>query len=97
MIGEDLMDINVHCGWARSNYATGTCASPLNNALVTGQPGFNNPGDWPNVYSFRSKHTGGANFAFADGSVKFIAQAIDLNLYRNLATHSGGEVTGSLP
>lgn len=97
MIGEDLMDINVHCGWARSNYATGTCAIPLNNALVTGQPGFNNPGDWPNVYSFRSKHTGGANFAFADGSVKFIAQAIDLNLYRNLATHSGGEVTGSLP
>ena len=97
MIGEDLMDINTHCGWVRSNYATGTCAIPLNNALVTGQPGFNNPGDWPNVYSFRSRHTGGGNFAFADGSVKFIAQAIDLNLYRNLASHSGGEVTSSLP
>ena len=97
MIGEDLMDINVHCGWVRSNHATGTCAIPLNNGLVTGQPGFNNPGDWPNVYSFRSRHTAGGNFAFADGSVKFIVEAIDLNLYRNLATHSGGEATGPLP
>ncbi len=97
MIGEDLMDINVHCGWVRSNYATGTCSIPLNNGLVTGQPGFNNAGDWPNVYSFRSMHTGGGNFAFADGSVKFITEAIDLNLYRNLATISGGEAIGLLP
>jgi prepilin-type N-terminal cleavage/methylation domain-containing protein/prepilin-type processing-associated H-X9-DG protein len=97
MVGEDLVDINVHCGWVRSNYATGTCAIPLNNGLVTGQPGFNNPGDWPNVYSFRSRHTGGGNFAFADGSVKFITEAIDLNLYRDLATISGGEATAPLP
>ena len=97
MIGEDLMDINVHCGWVRSNYATGTCSIPLNNGLVTGQPGFNNAGDWPNLYSFRSRHTAGGNFAFADGSVKFIVEAIDLNLYRNLATISGGEATPPLP
>jgi len=97
MIGEDLMDINVHCGWVRANYATGTCSIPLNNGLVTGQPGFNNPGDWGNLYSFRSKHTAGGNFAFADGSVKFIVEAIDLNLYRNLATISGGEAIGLLP
>ena len=97
MIGEDLMDINTHCGWVRANHATGTCAIPLNNGLVTGQPGFNNPGNWENLYSFRSRHTGGGNFAFADGSVKFIVEAIDLNLYRNLATISGGEATPPLP
>jgi prepilin-type N-terminal cleavage/methylation domain-containing protein/prepilin-type processing-associated H-X9-DG protein len=97
MVGEDLIDINVHCGWVRSNYATGTCAIPLNNGLVTGQPGFNNPNDWGNLYSFRSRHTGGGNFAFADGSVKFITEAIDLNLYRDLATISGGEATAPLP
>jgi len=97
MIGEDLMDINQHCGWVRANHATGTCAIPLNNGLVTGQPGFNNPGNWENLYSFRSRHTGGGNFAFADGSVKFIVEAIDLNLYRNLATISGGEATPPLP
>jgi len=93
MIGEDLMDKNQHCGWVRSNYATGTCAIPLNNAMSTGQPGFNNAGDWPNVYSFRSMHTGGGNFAFADGGVKFITDSINLTLYRDLASHSGGEVT----
>ena len=97
MIGEDLMDINVHCGWVRANYATGTCSIPLNNGLVTGQPGFNNAGDWPNLYSFRSRHTAGGNFAFADGSVKFIVEAIDLTLYRNLASVSGGEAIGLLP
>jgi prepilin-type processing-associated H-X9-DG protein len=97
MIGEDLMDINQHCGWVRSNHATGTCAIPLNNGLVTGQPGFNSPGSFENLYSFRSRHTGGGNFAFADGSVKFIVEAIDLNLYRNLATISGGEATAPLP
>jgi prepilin-type N-terminal cleavage/methylation domain-containing protein/prepilin-type processing-associated H-X9-DG protein len=90
-VGEDLPTINQHCGWPRSNYATGTCAIPLNNALQAGQPGFNNIGDWPNVYSFRSRHSGGANFGLGDGSVRFVRQTIDLATYRALATISGGE------
>ncbi len=94
MVGEDIASINQHSGWPRANYATGTCSIPLNNALVSGQPGFGNPGDWPNVYSFRSRHTGGANFALADGSVRFISQTIDLQIYRNAATITGGEVNG---
>jgi len=95
MIGEDIADINQHCDWAFFNHATGTCAIPLNNALLAGQPGYNNMGDWPNVYSFRSRHTGGANFALADGSVRFVAQSIDLNTYRALATWNGGEPVGN--
>jgi prepilin-type N-terminal cleavage/methylation domain-containing protein len=39
-----------------------------------------------------SMHTGGANFANGDGSVRFISQAIDFNLYRGLATRNYGEV-----
>jgi len=92
MIGEDLPDKNQHCGWTNANYACGTCAIPLNNAMQSGQPGFNNPGDWPNVYSFRSRHAQGANFALADGSVRFVSQSIDINLYRALSTMAGGEV-----
>lgn len=41
--------------------------------------------------SFGSYHIGGAQFAFADGSVKFIMQTIDLNLYRSLGSRAGGE------
>jgi prepilin-type N-terminal cleavage/methylation domain-containing protein/prepilin-type processing-associated H-X9-DG protein len=92
MVGEDLMAINVHCGWPRANYSNGTVAIPLNNGLVSGQPGFNNPGDWPNLYSFRSRHTGGANFALGDGSVKFVRQSIDIAQYRAAGTITGGEV-----
>jgi len=91
MVGEDIVDRNRHCGWTRSNYANGTCSIPLNNALTVGQPGYNNPGDWPNVYSFRSRHTGGANFAFADGRVTFVSDTIDIATYRALATRAGNE------
>jgi len=44
------------------------------------------------IYSFRSQHPGGANFVFADGSVKFIKDAIAKNVYRGLSTRAGGEV-----
>jgi len=91
MIGEDIPDINQHCGWPRSNYANGTCCIPLNNGLIAGQPGYNNIGDWPNVYAFASRHTGGANFAFGDGRVQFVSETINLTTYRQLATRQGGE------
>jgi prepilin-type N-terminal cleavage/methylation domain-containing protein/prepilin-type processing-associated H-X9-DG protein len=95
MVGEDIGTMNIHNGWAYSNTANGTCAIPLNSAMRAGQPGFNNPGDWPNVYSFRSRHTGGANFALADGSIRFVRDSIDLATYRNASTHAGGEVLGN--
>src|SRR5438270_116254 len=91
MIGEDIPVMNQHCDWVFFNHATGTCSIPLNNALLAGQPGYNNPGDWPNVYSFRSRHGGGANFAMADGSVRFVSDKIDINIYRALATWNGRE------
>ena len=90
-VGEDLPKMNQHCGWTNANYATGTCAIPLNNAMQAGQPGYNNPGDWPNVYSFRSRHSNGANFGLGDGSVRFVPQSVDINVYRAMATRNGGE------
>ena len=97
MIGEDIPGNNVHSGWTRSNYATGTCAIPLNTGVTAPQlAAVGGATNWPNVYSFRSQHTTGANFAMGDGRVVFISQSIDLTVYRSLATHSGGE-TANIP
>ena len=44
--------------------------------------------------SFGSKHPGGATFVFADASVRFLNDSIDLATYQALATRAKGEVTG---
>jgi prepilin-type N-terminal cleavage/methylation domain-containing protein len=91
MLGEDIGAMNVHNAWYYANGANGTCAIPLNNGMQAGQPGFNAPTNWQNLYSFRSKHTSGANFARGDGTVVFVSQSIDLNTYRGAASWNGGE------
>jgi prepilin-type N-terminal cleavage/methylation domain-containing protein/prepilin-type processing-associated H-X9-DG protein len=42
--------------------------------------------------SARSNFSGGVNCAFADGSVRFIPDTIDLTTWRAMATRAGGEV-----
>ncbi len=61
------------------------------------------PPDWINIqacqnlgqFAFRSLHPGGANFAFADGSVRFIKDSINLPTYRALGTRALGEVVSA--
>jgi prepilin-type N-terminal cleavage/methylation domain-containing protein/prepilin-type processing-associated H-X9-DG protein len=91
MLGEDMHSFDQHCGgWAYPNYVIATCAIPLN---------YTDPGktytDWPNRYSFHSRHDNGANFCFADGAVRFVNNSINLDAYRALATIRGNEPINS--
>ena len=45
------------------------------------------------AWQFSSYHSGGANFVFCDGSVKFLRDSIDyVNVFQCLATPEGAEV-----
>ncbi|MCI0457370.1 MAG: DUF1559 domain-containing protein [Gemmataceae bacterium] len=93
MIGEALPTKNNHCAWAFWNYATATCAIYPNSKTAAGAEfAFN---DWPNVYSFRSNHTGGVQFAMGDGSVRFVSDSINILVYRALATRAGNEAVSN--
>ncbi|AWM39533.1 putative major pilin subunit [Gemmata obscuriglobus] len=75
--------------WTRGNNGgSGSCKNVTNAINSTVYNGSNNFND----ISFGSQHTGGANFAMGDGSVRFINQNTDLNLLKALATISSGEV-----
>jgi prepilin-type N-terminal cleavage/methylation domain-containing protein len=41
-----------------------------------------------------SRHTGGVNVASADGSIRFVAQTIDINTWWAFGSRDGGEVLG---
>jgi prepilin-type N-terminal cleavage/methylation domain-containing protein/prepilin-type processing-associated H-X9-DG protein len=56
--------------------------------------------DWQCRYSYsskgaKSKHPGGANFTFGDGSVRFLKNSISLSTYCGLGSRSGGEVVSA--
>ncbi len=44
--------------------------------------------------SFGSYHPGGANFTFADGSVRFLPESINLAIYQALGSRNGNEAVG---
>jgi hypothetical protein len=46
------------------------------------------PNDGSAVGGFSSYHTGGANFVIGDGSVRFISQSIDRNVFQAFANRA---------
>src|SRR5262249_51828831 len=66
-----------------------------------GTPQYGNPVGWLNTcpdlgqFGFRSRHPGGVNFLFGDGSVHFLKDSISLPTYRALATRALGEVVSA--
>lgn len=56
---------------------------PTVNALKAGQ------------FGFHGQHPGGVNFLFGDGSVRFIKNSINPQVYRNISTKASGEVVSA--
>jgi prepilin-type N-terminal cleavage/methylation domain-containing protein/prepilin-type processing-associated H-X9-DG protein len=80
----------------------GTTITPINwySGALDGNPGGgdcgatpdHNIGNWNVSFGFKSNHAGGVNFVFADGSVHFIAQSIDMTTYQRLGCRNDGQV-----
>ena len=69
----------------------------LDDAAMDGVPGLVCAGgDTPSQYfAARSKHKGGVNASCCDGSVHWVSDTIDLNIWRALSTAEGGESISS--
>ena len=52
--------------------------------------------NWNVSWGFNSRHSGGANFAFCDGSVQFLSQSIDIRTYNLLGCRNDG-MPASIP
>lgn len=59
-------------------------------------PAANSRTNWNVSWGFKSKHSGGANFLFGDGSVKFLPQSIDHRTYQLLGCRNDGQ-SASVP
>ena len=90
MVGEDLPRFNFHSVLYYGNGDYSSTHFPLN---IKPQPP--RPADWPLSMTFRSDHPGGVHFVFADGSVHFLSDSIDFDLYRFLSTRNGEEVVST--
>jgi hypothetical protein len=83
---------HVRQGWSNSNKWGAFTQIPINfdtcrtlaEAQALGLDGCRADCNWNAEVGFKSRHPGGAQFAIGDGSVRFIAETIDMKLYNYL-------------
>jgi prepilin-type N-terminal cleavage/methylation domain-containing protein/prepilin-type processing-associated H-X9-DG protein len=85
-------------GWTKSEGLWFATTAPLNYLTDPAQVKTVPPvrcRDWENDFNvamgFKSRHTGGVNFVFCDGSVHFLQDDIDYTTYQRLGARNDGE------
>jgi len=97
MLGESLPTQHDHLtngGWQGLNGGAAhvTTIVPINYRSDGSSCGATPPGRdaWNVSWGFKSNHSGGANFVFADGSVRFLPQSIDHMTFQLLGCRNDG-------
>ncbi|MGD9635433.1 MAG: DUF1559 domain-containing protein [Pirellulales bacterium] len=93
MIGEDIPELNRHSVAYYSNGDTCSCNTPLNNGLnISGTSAVDAfTSAWWDAQGFRSRHSGGVQFCLVDGSVRYVSDSVDDDLFRISCTRNGEE------
>ncbi len=89
-------------GWANPNALWTATTAPINFPTCPdvapgfeGTDGCNAHGNWQTSQGYKSKHPGGAQFVFGDGSVHFLAETIDYITYQRLGDRRDGQPVGN--
>ena len=99
--GYDLFDCviptrNARNGWLDSDNGNGYCTTliPINYDTCdeTASDPCHTPFTWNTAIGFKSAHPGGANFLVGDGSVTFLPETIDHQLYQYLGGKQDGQI-----
>jgi prepilin-type processing-associated H-X9-DG protein len=87
--GQTIQPINYRIERDESPIYVQGCTAGL--ALCRSGNGARCLGNWAVTWGFKSNHSGGANFAFVDGSVRFIQESIDMRTYQYLGHRTDGQ------
>jgi prepilin-type N-terminal cleavage/methylation domain-containing protein/prepilin-type processing-associated H-X9-DG protein len=100
MVGESVGLYNRDNWWFYFKGCVATTAIPLNARAECAAGAGQTPRkalelcftDWYHNYGFTSDHTTGGNFVFADGSVRYISNEVDLATYQAMGAIQDGQV-----
>jgi prepilin-type processing-associated H-X9-DG protein/prepilin-type N-terminal cleavage/methylation domain-containing protein len=94
-VGETIPQFCPWSAWYWFDGVTATCAIPLNYKPAMTPYGMKGNTSYTVDFGFMSRHAGGANFGMCDGSVKFVSETIDGEVYQALATIDGNEAVSA--
>ncbi|MCA9268344.1 MAG: DUF1559 domain-containing protein [Planctomycetales bacterium] len=98
-MGEIRPECSFHAkdGWMHIDALWFATTGGINNDNCPDEPGYvagscNTVSSWGTAQAFKSRHSGGCQFVFCDGSVHFLSENIDYRNYQRLGDRRDGEI-----